>query len=114
MYEPPIKLIMGKMQTQLEENCMKTVQSYGFDVDKNELAKTLDYDRNQYEKGYADGRYDAVVHGHWIAKMIPTGVSAFGVDELTCEEEECSVCHKLFWVGEKKNFCPNCGADMRR
>lgn len=53
-----------------------------------------------------------VVHGKWIEKLIPTGVSAFGVDKMTCEEEECSVCHELYWVGEKKNYCPNCGAKM--
>lgn len=65
MYEPPIKLIMGELQTQFEENCMRAVQSYGFDVDKNELVKALEYDRNQYEKGYADGKTDAwwVING---------------------------------------------------
>lgn len=53
-----------------------------------------------------------VVHGEWIDKLIPTGVSAFGVDEMTCEEQECSVCHKKYWVGEQRNYCPNCGAKM--
>ena len=55
MYESPIKLIMGEMQTQVEENCMMVVQSYGFDVDKNELVKALEYDRGQYDKGFHDG-----------------------------------------------------------
>lgn len=53
-----------------------------------------------------------VNHGHWIPDLIPTGVSAFGVDEMTAESEHCSVCGKDFWIGEKKDFCPNCGAKM--
>ena len=60
MYESPINVIISKLCTQLESDCMKSVQSYGFDVDKEELAKALNYDRNQYEKGYADGYKKAI------------------------------------------------------
>ena len=55
MYESPINQIMGEMQTTYENECLKVVQSYGFDVNKEELAKALMYDRNQYEKGYKEG-----------------------------------------------------------
>lgn len=41
-----------------------------------------------------------VVHGHWITVE---GREHLGV--------VCSNCHK--WFGEKTNYCPNCGADMR-
>lgn len=51
--------------------------------------------------------------GEWIPVLIPTGVSAFGIDEMTAEEEKCSLCGETYWVGELKNYCPNCGADMR-
>lgn len=51
--------------------------------------------------------------GEWIPVFTPTGVSAFGVDEMTVEEEKCSLCGESYWVGELKNYCPNCGADMR-
>lgn len=104
MYEPPIKLIMGEMQTQFEENCMRAVQSYGFDVDKNELVKALEYDRNQYEKGYADGRHDAVEvvkHGHWIDGFDTDGVLI---------DYDCSVCNMA--NDEKGDYCPKCGAKM--
>lgn len=50
-----------------------------------------------------------VVHGEWIDDLIPTGVSAFGVDEMTCKEQECSVCHRKYWVGEKMD-----GGQMER
>ncbi len=113
MYEPPIKLIMGEWQTQFEENCMRAVQSYGFDVDKNELVKALEYDRNQYEKGYADGRHDAVAHGHWIPIKCETGIEAFGVKEMNVEGFKCSICDEDIDVSEGHfRYCPNCGAKM--
>lgn len=60
MYESPINQILGEMQTTYENECMKVVQSVGFDVNKEELTKALQYDRNQYEKGYADGYAKAI------------------------------------------------------
>lgn len=54
MYESPINQILGEMQITYENECMKAVQSYGFDVNKEELTKALMYDREQYEKGYAE------------------------------------------------------------
>ena len=55
MYESPINEILGEMQITYENECMKVVQSVGFDVNKEELTKALQYDRNQYEKGHKDG-----------------------------------------------------------
>ena len=57
-YDSPIEIVK-KMQEQYEtdivNNVLKCVQSYGINVDKDELIKALKYDRQQYEKGYADG-----------------------------------------------------------
>lgn len=55
MYESPITQILGEMRTEYENGCLRAVQSCGFDVNKEELAKALAYDRGQYEKGYEDG-----------------------------------------------------------
>ena len=55
MYQSPIEIITKKMLTQLEDNVFKAIQNYGIVVDKEELIKALQYDRDQYEKGYADG-----------------------------------------------------------
>ena len=55
MYESPINIIISELCTKFESDCVKSVQRYGFDVDKEELAKALKYDREQYEKGYTDG-----------------------------------------------------------
>ena len=60
MYESPINIIISELCTKLESDCVKSVQSYGFDVDKEELAKALNYDRKQYEKGHTDGYNKAI------------------------------------------------------
>ena len=56
MYQSPIEIITKQMRTQFEDNVFKAIQDYGIAVDKDELIKALKYDRDQYEKGYADGR----------------------------------------------------------
>lgn len=55
MYESPIESIKTEIQIQFEDDCIKAIQSCGFNVNKEELAKALIYDRKQYEKGYSDG-----------------------------------------------------------
>lgn len=60
MYESPITQyitdIQTKVENQLENHLMETLFGLGFDVDKEELMKALKYDREQYQKGYKDGR----------------------------------------------------------
>ena len=57
-YDSPIEIVK-KIQKEYEinvvNNVLKYVQQYGINVDKDELIKALKYDRQQYEKGYADG-----------------------------------------------------------
>ena len=103
VYEPPITLYMNEIQTQIEDNCLKAVQSYGFNVDKDELKKALDYDRGQFDKGYVNGYLTAKrayerQHGEWLED---SGNIA------------CSYCHTI-WLYRKTDFCPNCGAYMRK
>jgi ubiquitin len=54
MYKSPIDIIYGQMEKQMEGDILRAVQSYGINVDKEELVRALQYDRGQYEKGYAD------------------------------------------------------------
>lgn len=60
MYESPLSRIYGEIQTKIiehEENqIVQAVQNCGITVDKEELTKALMYDRQQYEKGYADAK----------------------------------------------------------
>lgn len=59
MYEAPIESIITEMWTQVvkqrENDIYQAVQECGVTVDKEELVRALQYDRQQYEKGYEDG-----------------------------------------------------------
>ena len=61
MYESPIKVIQGELETQLEGEILKAVHRVGVAVDRDELIRALRYDREQYQKGFDDARVDAVV-----------------------------------------------------
>jgi len=100
---------MGNMRTRLDNDCLKAVQEYGITVDKEELIKALQYDRGQYEKGYADGKRDAVEHSRW--KHVKGGSCTGGGNPLW----GCSKCNYIAFASmlpPKYNYCPNCGAKM--
>lgn len=58
MYESPVNVIYGEMQTQIEGDIYKVIQNVGIDVNKKELLKAMEYDRSQYQKGYTDAMED--------------------------------------------------------
>lgn len=64
MYDSPIKVfeqipnIISEINNQKENLVYEAVTKVGVDVDKNELLKALQYDREQYSKGYSDGKSD--------------------------------------------------------
>jgi len=64
LYKSPIEKICDEIQTQMvqeEENIvMKAIGEIGVNVDKEELIKALQYDRNQYTKGYEDGKNEVL------------------------------------------------------
>lgn len=64
MYKSPIELIITDIQHQVtekcEEACYEVVMHYIPNVDRAELLKALEYDRDQYEKGYRDGKRAAM------------------------------------------------------
>lgn len=65
MYESPITQLMSDITTQMvrdqEDRLMCEVrQTIGYDIDKEELTKALQYDRYQYEKGYKEALTDYV------------------------------------------------------
>lgn len=63
MYKSPVELITKEMNTQIEEDIFNAIQEVAVDVDKEELIKALQYDRNQYEQGYIDGK----LSNQWIS-----------------------------------------------
>ena len=63
MYESPIEIVTSELTKQLDGGVLTLAQSYGVRVDKDKLIMALNYDRQQYEKGFADGKAAA---GNWI------------------------------------------------
>ena len=85
MYECPIQKITTELQMQIiqgeEEQVLCEVnQAVGYSVNKEELLKALSYDREQYQKGYADGLK--------ADKWIPVS------ERLPEESDECLCCDK--------------------
>lgn len=64
MYESPITIILKDLQKKFEHNVetsvMEAIQEYDIKVDKEELLKALNYERNQYLKGYIDCKYEII------------------------------------------------------
>ena len=55
-YESPITMIANQVETKIENDVMTAIQHYDIQVDKDELIKALNYDRQQYDKGYRDAQ----------------------------------------------------------
>ena len=106
LYESPITLVADQMRTEMEANCVKVVQSYGFDVNAEELAKALAYDRDQYDKGYADAR-----------KKYERPSGKWKTDDMT-GIKDCDQCGRQAPIDitsglfANSPFCPWCGATM--
>ena len=106
LYESPITLVADQMRTEMEANCLKVVQSYGFDVNAEELAKALAYDRDQYDKGYAAAR-----------KKYERPSGKWKTDDMT-GIKDCDQCGRQAPIDitsglfANSPFCPWCGATM--
>lgn len=97
MYESPITLISGDILSKLEDEIYTTIRKVGIDVNKDELIKALKYDREQYKKGYADGKAVRET-GRWIP-YLKKGL-----------KWKCSRCDSRFTTPFR--YCPNCGVVM--
>ena len=120
MYKSTIEIFMKQIRMKQDETIVRAVQDVGIFVDKDELIKALQYDRGQYDKGYADGQKDAKEaqnidpeslrpQGKWI----PYHEADFGWDEYG------RYCSRCKWKVEDDDirfsmaYCPKCGARMK-
>ena len=107
-YESPITRIQSKLLEEMvkkeEDQFMCEVrQTIGYQIDKAELIKALNYDRDQYEKGYQDGKSVAKRIGHWL-------INSDGYYPY------CSICKyepQNRVQSSMTKYCPNCGAFMK-
>ena len=61
MYESLITQVVSQASSDMIKNqenqlMVEIRQMIGWDIDKEELIKALKYDRNQYDKGFSDGK----------------------------------------------------------
>lgn len=110
MYKSPIELMVTDIQHQIvkeqDEETYKAVVHYIPNVNKEELLRALKYDRDQYNRGYADGRHDAVAHGAWYKYH-----DFFTNRQVGWICTNCSAVSYDLSNGDTA-FCPHCGAMM--
>lgn len=87
--------ITDAIDNEIENYVMDCIQKVAVNVDREELLKALRYDRNQYEKGYADGRISAINVSYWI------------------DRGHYFMCANCNGVYSNTKYCPNCGAEMK-
>ena len=56
MYKSPVELITKQMNAQIEDYVFNAIQEVVVNIDRDELLRALEYDRDQYERGYRDGK----------------------------------------------------------
>lgn len=64
-YIPPINLYEDPTDTQIDNEIVRVVRNIGIDVDKKELIRALENDRNEYQRGYWYGSEAA--RPRWIS-----------------------------------------------
>lgn len=57
-YKSPIDVLMKETQLNYENGIYNAIQEYEIKVDKEELIKALNYDREMYKKGYNDAVHE--------------------------------------------------------
>ena len=79
MYRSPIDIIyadisscMADVAKKVDEDIWQAIVRYDVNIDKDELIRALQYDRDQYAKGYADGEADATPRWISVEERLPT------------------------------------------
>ena len=105
-YKSPVELMVDQVMDRLDqeiENAVNLSINYEIKVNKEEMIKALQYDRDQYRIGYEQGKKDAIRHGHWRKSgniYICDGETGCG---FAMSEEQWYQAHFA---------CPACGAKM--
>lgn len=110
-YESPItriqnQLLEGMVKKEEDQFMLEVRQTIGYNIDKAELIKALNYDREQYERGYQDGKTAGYRQaesekgkGCWL-------INSDGYYPY------CSICKNEPQNRVMTKYCPNCGAKM--
>ena len=82
MYESPIDFITQGAQLVVENGIYKAIEHYNVNVNKEELLKALQYDRNQYNKGFKDGIDSVLERIRHLDFELVDGVVSFNYHDL--------------------------------
>ena len=87
-------------------------------IDADKLIHDLDYDVSCYpggnDKSYIQVcDFKSMINGQPTADVVEVKHAEWKVDETHDYEPYCSLCGHEPIAGEKYNYCPDCGADMR-
>ena len=123
-YKSPIAMVVEDVNIKIENDIVKAVQNYDIKVDREELAKALAYDRDQYSKGFAEARkkYETPT-AEWIETELTEEYRQYGFDlRVVCSR--CGSENSYFHFDEdykpisvtyiRSRFCPDCGARMMK
>lgn len=90
-YRAPIQVMSTEMTYhQVDDEILKAVWNVGIDVDKEGLLRALNYDRDQYDKGYEDAMKQ-IVHCCECKRWIPdAGRCSWNGGEKTRGDDFCS------------------------
>ena len=89
-YKSPIEIIYEQVRYEMDNEIMRAIQGVGINVDKDELIKALAYDRDQYQKGFQDGKACIVYckeckyRGEYFSCLIPYRTD----DDFFCKNGE--------------------------
>lgn len=106
MYKSPIELLVMDIQNQImkqqDEEIYQAVLHYIPNVDKAELIRALKYDRDQYEKGYRDGKADAME-----SLVRCKDCEHYEEQEMRCDhpEQYAEYCSDCFLCVSQDDFC---------
>lgn len=110
-----INIYMQDVSAKIEEETLGVIKKMGVDVNKEELIKALNYDRQQYEKGYEDGKKDAdrsapKTYKEWVELECKFCRSHERGDTLyESADWDCGI--GFDYIRDIK-FCPLCGREL--
>ena len=103
MYKSPIEMLITNIEHQIvkqqDEEIYKAVLHHIPNIDKEELIRALQYDRNQYEKGYLDGKTDA------MASILRCKDCKFWREDILRDDDEIKCCCIGMYMTKGDNFC---------
>lgn len=108
-YQSPVTIAISECRQQIDNNIYKVIQDMGIDVDKDELIKALEYDREQYAKGYQDAKNKFGKYATWHSceEALPS------IGEQVLVQTFCDTIHAVVFRGTSKCWGENIDTYIR-